>query len=110
MAIHIGRREFIAVLGSSAVAWPITARAQQAAMPVVGFLSALGPGELAFIMPAFRDGLSSAGFVEGRNVAMEYRWAEGDYRRLADLSADLVNRKIAVIAVMSGTAAALAAK
>jgi putative ABC transport system substrate-binding protein len=71
-------------------------------MPVVGFLSALGPGELAFIMPAFRDGLSSAGFVEGRNVTIEYRWAEGDYQRLADLSADLVNRKVAVIAVMSG--------
>ena len=103
------RREFMALVSSAAMC-PFAARAQQPAMPVVGFLSALGPRELTFVMPAFREGLGSVGFVEGRNFTMESRWAEGDYKRLPDLATDLVNRKVAVIAVISGTAAVLAAK
>jgi len=79
-------------------------------MPVIGFLSSLAPNDLNLIVPAFREGLNGTGFVEGRNIAIEYRWAEGDYQRLPTLSADLVRRKVAVIAAISGTPAALAAK
>jgi putative ABC transport system substrate-binding protein len=106
----VRRRELIALLGGAAVAWPIAAHAQQAATPVVGFLSSLAPGDLTHVMPAFQQGLDRAGFVEGRNVAIEYRWAEGDYHRLPALAADLVGRKVAVVAAISGTPAALAAK
>jgi putative tryptophan/tyrosine transport system substrate-binding protein len=79
-------------------------------MPVIGFLSSLGPSDLNLVLPAFREGLNGAGFVEGRNIAIEYRWAEGDYQRLPTLSADLVRRRVAAIAAISGTPAALAAK
>ena len=84
------RREFITLLGGGTVAWPIVARAQQPAMPVVGFLSSLSPSELTFVMPAFHQGLNAASFVEGRNIVIEYRWAEGHYDRLPALAAELV--------------------
>jgi putative ABC transport system substrate-binding protein len=105
------RREFLKVIGGvAAVPWPLIVRAQQPATPVVGFLSSLSSLELTVVMPAFHQGLNEAGFVEGRNIAIDYRWAEGRYERLPALAADLVRRKVAVIAAISGTPAALAAK
>jgi putative tryptophan/tyrosine transport system substrate-binding protein len=104
------RREFVTLLGGTAAARPVMAYAQQTATPVIGFLSSLAPSDLIFVMPAFHEGLNGAGFIEGRNVSIEYRWAEGDYHRLPALSADLVRQNVTVIAAISGTPAALAAK
>jgi putative ABC transport system substrate-binding protein len=109
MASYLGRRKFLAMLGAAAAAWPLAARAQQAAMPVVGFLSSATPGAYQPFVSAYHAGLKETGYVESHNVAIEYRWAQGEYARLPKLMDDLIRGRVSVIAA-AGTPAALAAK
>jgi putative ABC transport system substrate-binding protein len=105
----VRRREFIAMLGSAA-AWPLAARAQQPAMPVIGFMSARGPEDSAYLLEAFHRALAEDGFVEGQNVAIEFRWAHGQYDRLPAIAAELVSRRVNVITAVGGDPSPLAAK
>ena len=103
------RRDFITLVGGAA-AWPFAARAQQATTPLIGFLSSRSPNESETLVAAFRQGLAEAGYVEGQNVHLAFRWAESRYDRLPELAAELVKSQVAVIASVGGSVSALAAK
>ena len=104
------RREFITLIGGAAIAWPFAAHAQRAGMPVIGFMSSRSPEDSVHLLAAFRQGLGETGFIEGRNVAIEFRWAQGQYQRLSEFAADLVSRPVAVFTAVGGETSAVAAK
>lgn len=104
------RREFITLLGGAATAWPLSALAQQPAMPAIGFLSGRAAEDSGYLVAAFKQGLADDGFVEGKNVDLQYRWADGDYDRLPGLAAEFVRRQVAVLVAVGGDASARAAK
>jgi putative tryptophan/tyrosine transport system substrate-binding protein len=104
------RRDFITLLGGGAVAWPLAVRAQEPALPVIGFLNIASPRAFEQFVAAFHKGLNAGGYVDGRNVTIEYRWAEGDYDRLREQAADLVKRQVALIVATGGTTTAFVAK
>ena len=107
---QLQRREFVTLLGGAAVAWPLMARGQQTAIPVIGYLSQGVPEASAYLLSGFRKGLSEGGYVEGKNVGVEYRWAHNNHARLPELAAELVSRRVTVIATVGGTQATMAAK
>src|SRR5437763_16643367 len=106
---QLKRRQFIALIGGAAVVWPLAARAQQGSTPVIGFMSSASAAPFAHLVAAFRDSLKATGFVEGQNVAIEFRWADGQYDRLQMIAAELVRREVAVIVATGGTPAVLPA-
>jgi len=108
--MDLRRRELIMLLGGTAAAWPLGVRAQAPAMPVIGVLSSASPGGFRQLLAAFRQGLSEAGYVDGKNLVIEYRWAEGHYERLPALAADLVRRQARLVVATGGTVSALAAR
>jgi putative tryptophan/tyrosine transport system substrate-binding protein len=106
----VRRREFLTLLAGTVVAWPLAGRAQQPTMPVIGFLSSVSPEQFVSMVAAFRQGLNETGYVEGQNVAIEFRWAEGQYDRLPAMAANLLERQVALIVASGGDTPALAAK
>src|SRR5262245_56007969 len=110
MASYIVRRKFLSTLCCAAAAWPLAARAQQASMPVIGYLSSRSPDDTAHLVAAFRRGLGENGFVEGQNVTIEYRWALGQYDRLPAMALELVRHPVTVLTTTGGAPSAFAAK